>query len=260
MLPGHRVPPNSCSIPEEHDSFWASRLQGMTGDRQDPDPRWCSFPRDLHLPPSWQSPTAHKSDKLILTLGMSLFTRRMFEITKRFPFGFFSSTYLYAQVQWVCLPSTMMSSRTNYLAHHQRSHCEEAAQVHTMQKWITTHITSSFHSNHRQTEHKEVFLCQEQFSNDETGSMTLELDHCQETLKVQSALGSLIVHRISHITMLNNKIQLRRRNVTGASKRGTQRVHACQKNMREEEPRRIQQGRTTSICQNPWMVYNRTDG
>ena len=35
---GHRVPPNWCSIPEEHDSLYASRLQGMTGDRQDPDP------------------------------------------------------------------------------------------------------------------------------------------------------------------------------------------------------------------------------
>lgn len=96
----------------------------------------------------------------------------------------------------------MTSSRTNSLAHRQKSHCEEAAQVHTVQKWITTHTTSSFHSNHRQTEHKEVLLCQEQFSNDETGSMTLELDHFQETLKVQSALGSLMVHRISHITML----------------------------------------------------------
>ena len=32
--------------------------------------------------------------------------------------------------------------------------------------------------------------------------MTMELDHFQETLKVQSALGSLMVHRISHITML----------------------------------------------------------
>ena len=86
MLLGHRVPPNWCSIPEEHDSFWANRLQGMTGDRQDPDPRWCSFPRELHLPPSWQSPTAYKSDKLILTLGMSLFIRHYQEIPFRFLF------------------------------------------------------------------------------------------------------------------------------------------------------------------------------
>jgi hypothetical protein len=34
------------------------------------------------------------------------------------------------------------------------------------------------------------------------GLMTLELDHFQEILKVQSALGSLMIHRISHITML----------------------------------------------------------
>ena len=32
--------------------------------------------------------------------------------------------------------------------------------------------------------------------------MTLELDYFQGILKVQSALGSLMVHRISHITML----------------------------------------------------------
>ena len=38
-----------------------------------------------------------------------------------------------------------------------------------------------------------MLLCQEQVSNDETGSMILELNHNQETLKAQSALGSLMV-------------------------------------------------------------------
>lgn len=56
ILLGQRVPPNWRSTPEEHDSQWANRLQGMTDARRDLDPHWCSFPRDLHLHPSWQSP------------------------------------------------------------------------------------------------------------------------------------------------------------------------------------------------------------
>ena len=56
MLLGQRVPPNLRSISEEHDSPWANRLQGMTDDRRDPDPHWCSFPRDFHLHPSWHNP------------------------------------------------------------------------------------------------------------------------------------------------------------------------------------------------------------
>ena len=56
ILLGQRVPPNWRSTPEEHDSQWADRLRGMTDARRDLDPHWCSFPRDLHLHPSWQSP------------------------------------------------------------------------------------------------------------------------------------------------------------------------------------------------------------
>ena len=47
----------------------AISIQSATKDSQ--SQWWCAFPRDLHLPRRWQSPTAYKSDKLILTLGMS---------------------------------------------------------------------------------------------------------------------------------------------------------------------------------------------
>ena len=48
------LPPNLRSSSEERDSEKACRTQGTTDETQDSHPRWCSFPRGLHLRLCWQ--------------------------------------------------------------------------------------------------------------------------------------------------------------------------------------------------------------
>ena len=66
--------------------------------------------------------------------------------------------------------------------------------MHTVQKWITTLTTNSFHSKRWQAEQKKMFLCREQFSNDETGSMTLEMDEFAECARKSDVSQDLAHH------------------------------------------------------------------